>query len=78
MPLWALQGTHEALEEARIKETPQEAAARLKQQSADTKNAVMCVGKLFLLYVAVDLLLPLAVMVAHRSRHGRCVAERGG
>jgi hypothetical protein len=37
----ALQGSHEALDEALAKETPEAAAARLKQQSADTRSAVM-------------------------------------
>lgn len=35
------EGTHESLDESRAKETPEEAAARLKQQSADTRSAVM-------------------------------------
>jgi hypothetical protein len=35
------QGTHEALADALAKETPQQAAERLKQQSADTRDAVM-------------------------------------
>lgn len=36
-----LQGTHESLDESLAKETPEEAAARLKKQSADTRSAVM-------------------------------------
>lgn len=35
------QGTHESLDESRAKETAEEAAARLKRQSADTRSAVM-------------------------------------
>lgn len=35
------EGTNEGLDESIAKETPAEAAARLKQQSADTRNAVM-------------------------------------
>jgi hypothetical protein len=35
------QGTHESLDEALSKETPEQAAARLKQESADTRSAVM-------------------------------------
>ncbi|WIA22889.1 hypothetical protein OEZ86_009830 [Tetradesmus obliquus] len=34
-------GSHESLDEALAKETPEAAAARLKQQSADTRSAVM-------------------------------------
>jgi hypothetical protein len=36
-----VQGSHEALEESLAKETPEAAAARLKQESADTRSAVM-------------------------------------
>jgi hypothetical protein len=39
--MYALQGSHEALDESLAKETPEAAAARLKQQSADTRSAVM-------------------------------------
>ncbi|KAF6253324.1 hypothetical protein COO60DRAFT_1643255 [Scenedesmus sp. NREL 46B-D3] len=35
------QGSQDALDQALAKETPEAAAARLKQQSADTRNAVM-------------------------------------
>jgi len=35
------EGTHETLDEALAKETPEAAAARLKQESADTRSAVM-------------------------------------
>jgi hypothetical protein len=39
--LLLLQGAHENLDESLAKETAEEAAARLKQQSADTRSAVM-------------------------------------
>jgi hypothetical protein len=34
-------GNHESLEEVAAKETPEEAAARIKQESKETKNAVL-------------------------------------
>ena len=36
-----LQGANDSLDESLTKETPEEAAKRLKQQSADTRSAVM-------------------------------------